>query len=389
MPRNFTLYSNLYAKDMIDRILLFPYYLTLKLRDRRYSNPKRKLFVPEVPCISVGNVTVGGTGKTPHVEMILRLLKSSDHWGDKHLAVLSRGYKRESRGFQQVMAAGSAAMYGDEPLQIKNKFPDVTVAVDKNRVEGCGLLCHPEKLQEKKYAKKCWDKDFPPADYIILDDAFQYRKLKPARSVVLVDYNRPVHKDMLLPLGRLRDLSERVGDADVVIVSKCPQDIDADQKCSFALEMGFKDYDPQLCEGIGVKGKRQTLLFTCLAYETPKMVFEGADNRYVYAKKLILVTGIAKDTALRNHLSDKYKIVARFNFPDHHKYNWSDINKIKEALRKNPLAAIATTEKDMQRLLDYKGMPKDIKERLFMVPIKTHFVSEVERSAFADIIENL
>lgn len=373
---------------MIDRILLFPYYLVLKLRDRRYSSPKRKLFSPEVPSLCVGNVTVGGTGKTPHVEMILRMLAESDRWGSSNIAVLSRGYRRESKGFQQVAADGSAAMYGDEPLQIKKKFPGVTVAVDKDRVEGSTLLCHPDKLQARKY-RKCWNKEMPAADLIVLDDAYQYRKLKASRSVVLVDYNRPVHKDMLLPFGRLRDLSERVHDADIVIVTKCPEDIEPEQKRSFVLSMGIKDYSPELCEGVSAKGKKQLVLFSCIRYNAPRTVYPHADARYVYAKKLILVTGIAGDTALRNHLSDSYKVVARYSFPDHHKYTWSDINKIKSALRKNPLAAIATTEKDVQRLLDFKGMPKDISERLFMVPIETHFVSEVERSAFMDVLESL
>lgn len=373
---------------MIDRILLFPYYLVLKMRDKRYSKPGRELYKPEVPSLCVGNVTVGGTGKTPHVEMILNMLLQSERWSKANLAVLSRGYKRESRGFQQVASDGSAAMYGDEPLQIKKKFPQLTVAVDKDRVQACEVLCHPERLEEKKF-RKCWNKELPAADFIVLDDAFQYRKLQPSRSIVLVDYNRPVHKDMLLPMGRLRDLAERVGDADIVIVSKCPQDMEAEQKRAFALEMGMKDYDPELCQAVGIKGRKQMLLFTTISYSAPKMVFESGDQRYIYAKKLILVTGIAKDTALRNQLSDSYKIVERFNFPDHHRYRWADINKIKSALRKNPLAAIATTEKDVQRLLDYKGMPEDIKSRLFMVPIETHFISEVERSAFISVLESL
>ena len=181
---------------MIDRVLLYPYYLYLRLRDRYYSSPKRRLAVTQVPSVCVGNITVGGTGKTPHVEMILRLLQESDRWGNAGLAVLSRGYRRESKGFQQVSPDGSAAMFGDEPLQIKRKFPGVTVAVDKDRVEGCALLCDPSKLASKKYAGKCWNRDFPPADYIILDDAYQYRRLKPTLSIVLVDYNRPVMKDM-------------------------------------------------------------------------------------------------------------------------------------------------------------------------------------------------
>jgi len=147
-----------------DKFLLFPYYLTLKLRNRFYGRPARKTAAAEVPTLCIGNITAGGTGKTPHVEMVLRLLRQSEAWAGKNLAVLSRGYKRDSAGFQQVIASGSAVMFGDEPLQVKKKFPEVTVAVDKNRVEGCDLLVHPGKLAGRKYAKKCWNRDFPAAD---------------------------------------------------------------------------------------------------------------------------------------------------------------------------------------------------------------------------------
>ena len=225
---------------MIDKYLLFPYYMVLRLRDRYYSRTGRKAAGAEVPTLCIGNVTVGGTGKTPHVEMVLRLLQQHEEWGARSLAVLSRGYGRDSTGFQQVIASGSAEAFGDEPLQIKKKFPGVTVAVDENRVEGCDLLVHPDKLAGRKYAKKCWNRDFPPAEYIILDDAFQYRKLKATRSVVLVDWSRPVHKDMLLPLGRLRDLPERIYDADVVIVTKCPAEMDHMAKVKFVEEMSRK-----------------------------------------------------------------------------------------------------------------------------------------------------
>ena len=243
---------------MIDRVLLYPYYLYLRLRDRYYSSPKRRLAVTQVPSVCVGNITVGGTGKTPHVEMILRLLQESDRWGNAGLAVLSRGYRRESKGFQQVSSDGAASMFGDEPLQIKKKFPD--------RVEGCALLCDPSKLASKKYAGKCWNRDFPPADYIILDDAYQYRRLKPTLSIVLVDYNRPVMKDMLLPLGRLRDLPERLYDADVIIVSKCPDYIDLQEQKDFAASMGVMNYDPGNCSGISRRGRRQDVFFTCVEY---------------------------------------------------------------------------------------------------------------------------
>lgn len=374
---------------MIDKIILFPYYVALKLRDKYYSRPGAMPYVPEVPSICVGNVTAGGTGKTPLVEMILDTLLSSEEWYGKNLAVLSRGYKRESSGFQQVSADGSSAMFGDEPLQIKKKFPEVTVIVDKDRVRAAHLMCHPEKLSAGRMAKKCWNRDFPASDYIILDDAFQYRRLKAARTIVLVDYNRPVHKDMLLPFGRLRDLPQRLAQADMIIVTKCPQDISEQEKEAFVSAMGIEGYSAQTCEGTARNGRRQTVLFSYIKYGSARGVYGDMEPRYMYSKKLIMVTGIAKDGPLRAQLSDSYKIVKRFNFPDHHKYRWSDINKICMTLRKHPTASIATTEKDAQRLLDFNGMPREIMDRLFMVPIKTDFVSDAERSLFRDFVVNI
>ena len=374
---------------MIDQILLFPYYLTLKLRNRIYGRPGRKLHYADAPTICIGNVTVGGTGKTPHVEMVLRLLQQSEAWSGKHLAVLSRGYKRDSTGFQQVTAGGSATMFGDEPLQIKKKFPDVTVAVDKDRVEGCDLLVHPDKLQGRKYAKKCWNRDFPAADLIVLDDAFQYRKLKAAKNIVLVDYNRPVHKDMLLPLGRLRDLPERIYDADAVIVTKCPAALDEFARAKFVEEMGFTDYLPSGCDAANPAGRRQFIFFTTVLYGQATGVYSTAEPRYLYAKKAILVTGIAKDGPLRAFLSDTYKLIKRFSFPDHHRFTWKDINRIQDASSAQPTAAILTTEKDAQRLLDYAGMPEPLMQRLFQVPITVDFLTADERETFTDFITHV
>ena len=374
---------------MIDRILLFPYYLILKLRDNYYSKPGRKFYTPAVPSLCVGNVAAGGTGKTPMVELILRTLRGSEEWGGKTLAVLSRGYKRESRGFQQVVADGAASMFGDEPLQIKKKFPWATVAVDKNRVEGCELLQHPERLATGKKARKCWYRDFPAADYIIFDDAFQYRRLRAARTMVLVDWNRPATEDMLLPLGRLRDLHERIADADILVVTKCPGELSEAERQAFAERLGISGYSSGSCEGRSAKGRLQTVLFAKISYDQPVGVYEKTEARYIYSKKTILVSGIAKDTPLRDYISDFCKIEKRFGFPDHHKYRWSDITKIQLALRKNPTASIITTEKDAQRLLDFPGMPEEIAERLFMIPIKTEFLSEAERNAFVDSVVSL
>ena len=278
---------------------MFPYYWALKLRDKYYSSPKRKPYVAEVPVVCVGNVTAGGTGKTPHVEMILRMLQASGKWGGANLAVLSRGYKRESKGFQQVVIDGSSDMFGDEPLQIKRKFPSVTVAVDKNRVEGAKLLCHPELLEGKKYSKKCWNKFFPPADYILLDDAFQYRSLHADLNIVLVDHNRLVYEDMLLPLGRLRDLPERIDKADILIVSKCPQDMDNAEKQAVASRLHLSEYDVESVSCKSADGKLLRLFFTSIEYGQAEGVYDITEPRFVYSKKIIMVTGIANDKYLR------------------------------------------------------------------------------------------
>lgn len=139
---------------MIDKILLFPYWLTLKTRHRLFNTGIRKSVSADVPTICVGNVTVGGTGKTPHTEMIIKGLLEDELWGARNIAVLSRGYKRASKGFQHVPYEGSAREYGDEPLQMKRKFPLVTVAVDKSRKRGCSFLCNPELLQTSKKARR-------------------------------------------------------------------------------------------------------------------------------------------------------------------------------------------------------------------------------------------
>lgn len=356
------------------------YRLILAIRNTWYRNPKH-VRKAEVPTICVGNITVGGTGKTPHTEMILRTLIESDEWGARYLAVLSRGYKRNSRGFQQVVREGSASFYGDEPLQLKKKFPGVTVAVDKDRIEGCDLLCHPEKLLDKEY-RGCRNPHLPQAELVVLDDAFQYRKLQADLNIVLVDWNRPVTKDSLLPFGRLRDLPSRLYDADIVIVSKCPYDLEDEEKEGYAKLLGYKDYQPAFCSATAPGGRTQALLFTTIRYEQPVPVYETSDPRYIYSKKLILFTGIAGDTPLRRYLSDNYKIVQHIAFPDHHRYTDADFRAIRAAVRQHPTAAVATTEKDAQRVLDYNGMPQALRERMFQVPISVEFSSVREREIF-------
>ena len=367
---------------MIDKLLLFPYWLTLKIRHMMYDCGLRKSVSPEVPSICVGNITVGGTGKTPHTEMIIRTLLSDNEWGQKNISVLSRGYKRKTRGFQQVAVSGTAKEYGDEPMQIKTKFPQVTVAVDKSRKEGCNLLCHPEIMHTYRKVRKCRFKDFPKSDLIILDDAFQHRAIKASLNIVLVDYNRPIFKDHLMPFGRLRDLPERIADADIIIVSKCPGGLNAWERSKWAEALGLERYNGSECCGTRKNGRKQHIFFTKISYDTAAAIFPEGDPRYLYAKRLILFSGIANDTPLQNFLCSDYKIVKHFNFPDHHRFTNSDIMGIRNAADTFPTSVVMTTEKDCQRVRDCKKIPDNLKQRLFYTPIKTEFLSEEDGETF-------
>lgn len=223
-------------------------------------------------------------------------------------------------------------------------------------------------------------------DLIVLDDAFQYRTLRAYFNIVLVDYNRPTYKDQLLPFGRLRDLPQRLHYADIIIVSKCPAYLEDGQKIQWAESFGLKDYDLKTCTGTDRKGSVKTLLFTTIWYNSLQPIFEEGNKRYAYSQKLILFSGIAKDTPLRMYLSDEHKIVKRFSFMDHHNYNRFDIKKIMKAVKEHPTAVVATTEKDCQRILDYKRIPEQLKVRLFQVPIEVGFLSEHEKAVFENTL---
>ena len=321
------------------------YGLVLRIRHLLYNKGWKKSFSASVPTVCVGNITVGGTGKTPHVELLLRLLVAAG----KQPAVLSRGYKRKLKGFQQVPADGTAALYGDEPAQIAHKFPNVPVAVDKDRVHGCGQLASKSSC-------------------IVLDDAFQYRRLRATLNIVLVDFHRPVFKDRLLPWGRLRDLPGRLKAAQVVIVTKCPAELSAQEREAWRKDLHLSP--------------EQQLFFTTLQYGTPLPVFPEADKHYLYAKQCTVLTGIANDAPLRSYLSDTYKIGQHLQFPDHHAYSKADLRTITRAIQASATSCLFTTEKDAQRLRDCKNVPQSIRERLFYIPIEAAFLQEEDQAAF-------
>lgn len=343
------------------------YRLILLSRHKAYDSGKKPSQRSPVPTVCVGNVTVGGTGKTPFTEMLLRELLSVQP--RLRLAVLSRGYKRKSKGYLTVQRDGSSLTYGDEPLQIARKFPCVTVAVDKDRVEGCN------KLSDK--------------DLIILDDAFQYRALKADLNIVLSEWSRPVFSDSLLPFGSLRDLAERIFAADIIVVSKCPPYLSEEQRAAMAAKLHLSQYDSASCTALTPAGKRIPLLFSHLEYEEPQMVFPDGDRRYIYSDTLLLLTGIARSGSLFAHLSEKYKIVGTFSFPDHHFFSRRDLSRIVRSVRKHPVSALATTEKDAQRLLSLPDVPKEIWERLFAVPVRAVFEREEEKALLLRRIKEL
>ncbi|MBO4585593.1 MAG: tetraacyldisaccharide 4'-kinase [Bacteroidales bacterium] len=368
------------------------YRLILWLRHLSYNKGWKKTFKADVPTICVGNITVGGTGKTPMTELILTKLLQSDRWAYSNIAVLSRGYKRKSKGFQIVSRDATARFAGDEPLQIARKFPSVTVAVDKDRVHGCQLLAGrdapsgafartepPQKLEifgdPGRSRSDAEEGASIPANIIVLDDAFQYRRLDASLKIVLVDYYHPVHKDMLLPWGRLRDLTSRIKAADVVIVTKSPAYLEDGERERWAQEMKLTP--------------EQKLFFCTIGYDAPEPVFPEADSRYTYSHKLTLISGIANDAPLRSHLSDTYRIGRRLEFPDHHRYTKGDIRTIRKAVKESPTSCLMTTEKDAQRLRDVKNVPPEIRERMFYIPIKSVFLTQEDDAAFTKLITEI
>lgn len=342
---------------MISKYLLFPYYFALKVRDALYSSGKKAAVSFDVPVISVGNLSIGGTGKTPAVEAVVRMLRN-----ECRVAVISGGYGRKNDGFLLVDVSDSADRVGDEPLQIKRKFPDVMVVVDKIRERAVRqLLVLPESSRPQ---------------VIVLDDGFQYRRLSHTHDIVLVDYSRPVFRDNLFPIGRLRDLPGRIRKADTVIVTKCPENPDSG--------------DRKAAGEANRIAPSQNLFFSRIKYLQPVPVFaEYADRRYVYSKEIYLFTGIADDTPMVLYLTEIYDRIYHRTFLDHHRFSRLDILSINRFTRNHPRTMILTTEKDAQRLRHLNSISDEVKERLFYLPIEMEFTSWQERADFAALLKSL
>ncbi len=321
----------------INRVLLFPYFLILTIRHYFYNKAFLKSYTFSIPIISIGNLSVGGTGKTPHTEYFL---KNALKYGS--IAVLSRGYGRKTRGFRFININDNASEAGDEPLQIKRKYPEAIVVVDGNRVRAIKRLMELPEEQRPKL--------------IIMDDAFQHRRVVPSLSVLLVDYSSPPNEDNLIPFGRLRDLPSQMIRADIVIVTKCPPELTEEEQFNWSRKLNLSG--------------RQKLLFSTLDYLEPCSVFESGDRRYIYSNFCIPLTAIANPKAYEYRLSESYKIVSRLHFRDHHIFSRSDVKRINRVAESNQKAVFFTTEKDAQRLHNLDNLSDDFQKRIFYLPVE-------------------
>lgn len=302
----------------------------------------------DVPVIGVGNLTVGGTGKTPHVEYILEGLCP-----EYNVAVLSRGYKRKTKGFVLANSKSTPESIGDESWQIYHKYGmKAKVAVCEKRKEGIEQLL----------------KLFPDLDVIVLDDSFQHRWVHPDVNICLMEYGRPVYKDRLLPLGRLRESASGINRADMVIVTKCP-----DNTQQIELRIVTKELDLM---------KFQKLYFSRYTYDDLKPVFPD-ENPYTVSlmsltedDAVFLLTGIAHPRYFVRHFKE-YPFQKRVaHFPDHHDFSRKEIAAISESFRsmKGERRVIVTTEKDAVRLAHNPYFPNDLKPYIFFQPISVKMI---------------
>ena len=343
----------------IQRPALLPlnalYGLVVGIRNLLFDHGILRSVSFSLPVIAVGNITAGGTGKTPHVEFLVGLLKN-----DFKIAVLSRGYKRKTRDFRMASVKSVVAELGDEPMQIKSKFPEVTVAVDRKRVNGVNRLI-------REYRK---------LEVIILDDAFQHRYIKPGLLILLVDHGRPVFNDVLLPAGNLREPWRNATRANIVIVTKCPDHLSPNDRAVFIDNLKLLP--------------KQVVFFTRFEYGSPTEVFPGkrrhpATLTYKQLRKsgagILLVTGIANPRPLREFLEKNLNIAEEIVFPDHHTFTYRDILDIKARFRifTRENNYILVTEKDAIRLRELEIADKAFLQAFYYIPVEVKFLAKGEK----------
>lgn len=325
--------------ELVLRPLSYVYGGVVALRNKLYDLEVLHSRKPRIRTLSVGNITVGGTGKTPHSEYIIELLKDNFN-----VAYLSRGYKRKTKGFVMATADTPWQYIGDEAFQIKTKYPDIITAVDANRFRAV------DKIAEL----------YPDTDVVLLDDAYQHRSISPDLSILLVDYNRLITEDHLLPWGRLRESAGNTDRADMIVITKCPVNLSDADILSVRTAISPFPY--------------QYMFFTAIRYKKPQSCF-SLQNETLMDYDILAVTGIASPVPFYNHLKSFANSVRTISFPDHHAFTNKDMATIGKEfeLINSDKRAIVVTEKDFVRLAKMP-MPDSIKENLWYVGIEIEFL---------------
>ncbi len=348
-----------HKKRHILEYFLFPftllYSMVVSIRNKLFDLNILRSQSFDTPVISVGNLAVGGTGKTPHVEYLASLLK-----GQFNIAVLSRGYKRKTKNFLIANQSMDHMQTGDESLQIKLKFPDITVAVDRKRVNGINVLSEQHK-----------------PDVILLDDAYQHRYVQPGLSILLTDYNRPFYNDYLMPFGRLREKRYESRRANIIIVTKTPENITPIEKRIVKKNIKLYPF--------------QDMFFTTLDYDEMRPVFEHGEEKLTKEKcknekyNILIVSGIADPRQFKKHIRGISTKIRQVRFTDHHTFSKKDVKHIEQ--KYNALEPekriIITTEKDAIRL-QTADVPEALKPAFYYIPVKVKFISKQDK--FNDII---
>lgn len=321
------------------------YGMAVALRNKLFDWGTLRSKSFNVPTICIGNIAVGGTGKTPHTEYLIKLLHER-----YHVAVLSRGYKRHTKGFVLADEKSTARTIGDEPYQMKSKFPDIHVAVDANRCRGM------EKLLTLKA---------PEVEVVLLDDAFQHRYVKADINILLTDYHRLFCDDELLPAGQLREPGQGKNRAQIVIVTKCPANIKPIDFNIINKRLGLYPY--------------QQLYFSSLRYGNLQAVFSGAAaaaerdlSSLTPDAQVLLVTGIASPAPLAEEIKRFTPHMDLLSFGDHHDFTQRDVLLIKERFEKlgGSQRLIITTEKDATRLVHHPAIDEELKASMYALPVE-------------------
>jgi tetraacyldisaccharide 4'-kinase len=327
----------------IVRPLGWLYGLINGIRNRLYDKGIKKSAVFPIPVISIGNITVGGTGKTPHAEYTATLLKDRFK-----TAVLSRGYGRHTKGFFMSDARSDSGLIGDEPLQIKRRFPDLEVAVCNDRAKGINRLmemCSPQ--------------------VVILDDAFQHRRITPSLNILLVNWHRNILDDAMLPAGHLREYPKGRRRADIIIVTKCPEGLDKESMDAMAQRLRVRP--------------DQQVYFTTPDYNQPYPIDDSGHPLDLPDVPVLALTGIVSPTLMKAELERQGHEVTLMDYPDHHRFSKQDIANITARLESmGPDAVIVTTTKDAARLSDLE-LSQDLLKKIYVLPVGVRFLRDAEK----------